>query len=149
MEASYHCTSTELLINRRGDRLNDFAIPFRRGRVETGSKWCFIQHETHLHTLVNNNIVTQLRVEGLRTWKKVHKEKIYRGEKKKIQQTVERDKCKKKKKRKEKEIKQWIVRVAIYINRVCNTYNRVTTISSWEYQDRFSEGIKGWKGYSK
>lgn len=34
------------------DRLNDFAIPFRRGRVETGSKWYFIQHETHLHTLV-------------------------------------------------------------------------------------------------
>lgn len=68
--------------------------------------------------------------------------KIYRGKKKKIEQTVECDKCKRKKKKQEIK-KEMNVRVAIYINRACNTYNRVTTISSWEYQDRFSEGIKG------
>lgn len=144
MEASYHCTSTELLFNRRGDRLNDFAIPFRRGRVETGSKWCFIQHETHLHTLVNNNIVTQLRGGGLTYVKRRYTKRKYIGERRKRYNrpwnvTNVRKRKKKRKLRKER----MNVRVAIYINRACNTYNRVTTISSWEYQDRFSEGIKG------
>lgn len=122
MEASYLCTSTKLLFT--GDRLNDFAIPFRRGRVETGSKWCFIQHETHLHTLVIvYRTIRQIGCEGITYVKKRNyieeEERIYK-EKKDRGMKIKRNKmiCK----------NSYLYQTGVH------TYNMVTAISSKEYK---------------